>query len=199
MMNDFDLSRYDYTQDKRMMSMDDVHVHMLRRAVDLDTGIPCEDRVVVEIGSYRGRSTTALVHALEAGAIGLLHVVEVNPTQELVRLITESTCKDKIHLHTWPFWELDVEVNHMAFIDGDHRWPALADALACLALDVPIIAMHDSQSYPTLPKCWGAYTAANVLRKAKGRTVWEDAEKREGADTWRGFFVSASVPVEAMG
>lgn len=190
----FSLAPYAYTADAKGWSMDDLHIHLLRHACTLDTGIPPEKRIVVEIGAFQGRSTAALVHALESGDIGELHIVEVKPTPQLLKLIHESSDVDRIHLHTRPFWELDIPCNHLAFIDGDHRWPALADALAALTRGIPIIAMHDSHSH-TIPiaDTWGAHTAANILRTHPHRHTWQDAEKRPGMRTDRGFFVN-SIP-----
>ena len=191
-MKEFTLEDYSFTADTKGWSMDDLHIHMLRAVCAIDTGIPPQDRIAVEIGAFQGRSTAALVHALESGDIGHLHIVELKPTPPLLSLIHTSEAVDRITLHTRPFWEIDLPVNHMAFIDGNHKWPALADALACLAIQVPLIAMHDSQSHLIpIEGTWGAHLASSILRKCHGRFVWEDCEKRDGMRTDRGFFVSA--------
>lgn len=188
-----------YTADTKGWSMDLLHIRILRAACELDTGIRPHLRSAVEIGAFRGRSTAALIDALENHIIGELHVVEVKPTPELRRLIIDSPASAHIHLHTRPFWELDLGINHLAFIDGDHRWPALADALACLTREIPIIALHDSHSHLIpIPGTWGAHTAANILRQSTSRHTWEDHEKRPGLRTDRGFFISAVMPLAAQ-
>jgi hypothetical protein len=198
MNTQFDLSAYPYTADTKGWSMDELHIHLLRQACAIDTGIPPHERSVVEIGAFQGRSTAALVHALESGDIGHLHIVEVKPTPPLLRLIHESPASNHITLHTRPFWELDLPINHLAFIDGDHRWPALADALACLAMEIPLIAMHDSRSFPEYQDCWGATMAAAILRKTPTRHIFEDAQPRPNMKTTRGFFISSSLPIPSL-
>jgi hypothetical protein len=76
----------------------------------------------------------------------------------------------------------------LVFIDGDHRWPALADLATALALKTPVIAMHDTNSLTAgIESCWGSEMAASILREAPGRLWSEDKEKREGQHTQRGF------------
>jgi hypothetical protein len=193
-MNDI-LHKYQYTKEKKLWAMDDLHILLLRHALTLDTGIPPLQRTCVEIGSYRGRSTVAFIHALETGDIGQLHIIEPTPTPELRRVITETPAAPRIQLHTRPYWEIRPHANHLVLIDGDHRWPAIADTLTALTLQAPIIAMHDTHNFPTVPACWGAALAGDQLRQHTARHPWEDHQHRPGTNTFRGFLLSATFPI----
>jgi hypothetical protein len=164
------------------MFMDGHHLKML-------DGVLREHRpaTVMEIGSHKGVSTQPLLDALADGVITTLHIVEPSPTPELLARIRSCKASASIHLHTQPSWELNIPCDFV-LIDGDHRWPALADLAVCLAQRTPIIAMHDTRSLDVgIASCWGSTMAAAILRKASGREWHEDFEKRPGAWTERGF------------
>lgn len=185
----FDLAKYPLVWSD-WMQMDDRHVQMLYRAA-------CSEwrgtRVAVEIGSWKGRSTTALVEALNQGRLDHLHVIEVKPTRELREVLACARDASKVTLHTKPSWDLDLAAADFVFIDGDHRWPALADTLRAVTWGAKVICMHDSASFPRLQSCWGSWNAAKMLKQCPGRVYEEDCEDRAGEKTFRGFLVSRAV------
>jgi hypothetical protein len=187
----FDFEAYRFAYDDGRMPMDEYHIHLLHEACKIDVGVHALDKVAVEIGSYHGASTSALVEALNQGLIGHLHVVEIRPNEFLRRVLAMASDSSKVTLHTCPFWEVSIDRVHLVFIDGDHKWPAVGDAMRALTLGAEIICMHDSQSYPSIPGTWGAKLAAGMLKDCKDRHWFEDCESRNGWMTHRGFFVSA--------
>jgi hypothetical protein len=130
------------------------------------------------------------------GALDHLHLVEISPTAELRRAIALCAYPEKITLHTRPYWELELNVD-LAFIDGDHRWPAVADVFHAVSRSIPIIAMHDSASWPAIKSTWGAHMAASNLRRMAGRFMVEDRAERPGMATQRGFLVSVAEGVDS--
>ena len=160
--------------------------------------------VICEIGSLRGSSTSAFVEALSLRPDLFLHIYETYTTPELVRLLenTEEAVKRRIFF----YHRASYDMNHgplsaknyegprpnLVFIDGDHKWPAVADLGLCLTRGCGVICLHDTQRYsPRSWKiCFGSILAAEILRKAPDRTYWEDKEKRVGENTHRGFLVS---------
>jgi hypothetical protein len=189
----FDYSPYRFAHCGTHMPMDEYHIQLLFAAAKL---LPSGDRVAVEIGSYRGASTAALVEAVNQGFLSHLHVVEIKPTAQLRKIISMCRFPGKVTLHTKPSWELELKTVDLVFIDGDHKWPAVGDTLRALTWGASVICMHDSRSWPSISGTWGARLGANMLREAAGRNVFEDCESRSGMATHRGFFVSAATWVD---
>jgi hypothetical protein len=164
------------------MHMDEGHVLMLQALIEEHS-----PKVAVEIGSHDGVSTQAFLDALDSGFIEQFHIIELHITPALQARIDACKAKDRITVHLKPYWEARIEAD-LVFIDGDHRWPALADLATALALKTPVIAMHDTNSLTAgIESCWGSEMAASILREAPGRLWSEDKEKREGQHTQRGF------------
>jgi hypothetical protein len=189
----FDLGKYPLVESE-WMQMDDRHIYALHAAAVSEWTGP---RVAVEIGPWKGRTTCALIEALNAGKLDHLHVIEVKPTRELRAVLACAHDQSKVTLHTKPSWDLDLDAADFVFIDGDHRWPALADTLRALTWGAKVICMHDSQAYPRLPSCWGSHNAARMLKQHPGRTWEEDAEDRPNEKTFRGFLVSRATETTA--
>jgi hypothetical protein len=186
----FDFDPYRFAHDDGRMPMDEFHIHLLHEACKIDVGVHHLDKVAVEVGSYHGASTSALIEALNKGLIGHLHVVEIKPNDVLRRVLSMASDPSRVTLHTCPFWEISLDAVHLVFIDGDHKWPAVGDAMRALTLGASVIYMHDSQSYPSIPGTWGAKLAASMLKDCKDRHWFEDCVPRSGWMTHRGFFVS---------
>ena len=163
-------------------AMDLMHVELLRSLVEKSGA-----KRVMEIGSYQGHSTAAFLKVMDASKDLELHLVEPNPTPELLSLIAGSPHKDRIVLHRESSWEVNLPMDFV-FIDGSHEGPALADLAWALAQKTPFIAMHDTRSHShNIGGCWGAQLAADILRTASDRTWLCDEEKRTGLWTHRGF------------
>lgn len=189
----FDYGKYRFAHCGTTMPMDEYHIHLLHAACRL---APDGGQVAVEIGSYRGASTAALIEAVNLGYLTHLHIVEVKPTASLRQVIALCDFPDRVTLHTKPSWELELPRVDLVFIDGDHKWPAVGDTLRALTWGARVICMHDSRSYPVIPGTWGARMAAAMLREMAGRQVFEDSLQRNGMATHRGFLVSAAAGVD---
>lgn len=174
--------------------MDSKHINMLFRAAKL---IPFgSDRVAVDVGSCRVATTAALIEAQNQGFIGDLHIVKSEHSEELHNAIAMSKTPERVHLHTQRFWDAEIGACDFVFIDGDHRWPAVGNTLCALTSRAAVICMHQSRSWPAVPRTWGAKMAADMLRRAPGRSVFEDFESRAGMRTQRGLLVSCGAGVE---
>lgn len=179
-----DFDRYAYLKVPPIRNMDALHVQMLH-----DLLLEHQPHTAMEIGCCCGFSTLAFVAALDEGAIQELHLVEPTPQPSLRRLIAESGHGERITLHTQSSWDLRLPADFV-FIDGDHRWPALADALNALTLGADVIAFHDTRlwEYSSHPKSyWGAHLAAKLVSQDATRVWSEDAVDRPGMATRRGF------------
>lgn len=183
----FDFSPYSFTLDREHTPpwhMDPRHVAMLFAVLEKH-----RPRKAIEIGSYRGSSTAAFVEALNAGHIDELTCIERHPTPQLHRVLA-MVQRGKARVLPRASLECDFRGADIVFIDGDHGWPAIHEVARCLALDIPVIAMHDTQGHYG---CGGSALAAAVLREAVGREFTEDAEQRPGEFTHRGFLVSRKI------
>ncbi len=182
----FDLQKYPLFQSE-WMQMDDRHIYLLHQAAVS----PWEgSRVAVEIGPWKGRTTCALIEALNTGKLDHLHIIEPNVTDELLKVVACAKDPDKVMIHRTPSWDLrDIPSADFVFIDGDHRWPALADTLRAWTWGAKVICMRDTQSFPRLKDCWGSWNAAKLLRQHPEWTCVEDAIDRAGEKTFRGFAV----------
>ncbi len=177
---------------KPPMSMDLRHVEMLK-----DLLLATKPAVAVEIGSFKGHSTTAFLKAMEDLPDMQFHIVELAPTPELLKMIEG---RKNITLHRKAYWDLDIPGAGLVFVDGSHEWPALADTLTCLAQNVPVIAFHDTQAQAHgIPGCWGSALASKITSSSPSRFWYEDSEKREGEWTHRGFGVSSSAKMDLKG
>ena len=182
----YDLTKYPLVQSE-WMQMDDRHIYMLHEAAKL----PWKGtRVAVEIGPWKGRTTTALIEAINLGKLDHLHIIETTPTPELYQVIACATDPSKVTLHNVPSWKVPIEKADFVFVDGDHRWPALADTLRAVTWGAKVICMHDTQSYPKLKDCWGSFLAARMLRQSGEWDCTEDSVEREGEKTFRGFLIA---------
>lgn len=195
-MKTFDDAPYQFTHHPNGWDTDDMHIHALHAAACLDLGVSPGARIAVEVGSFRGKSTAALIEALNKGFLDHLHIVEVKPTESLRQVIALANDPAAVTLHTQPFWDIDIGPISFAFIDGDHRWPAVADTLRALSLGARVIALHDTQAWPRMADLWGSHLAAKTLKQFADRSWIEDAADRPGLRTFRGFLVSAVSGVD---
>lgn len=182
------LSDYDFTLESKPgapMHIDDRHWRIL-----YGIAMKCS-RHVVEIGSFRGRSTSAFVDAINDGAAFNLHLVEPNPSEQLRQVISMCKFPGRITLHKTKSTNWRIPNVDLWFIDGDHGWPAALDALNALVCEPKVIAMHDTRSARHgLAHCFGATLVADALISYAQRPSWEDAAVRPGEWTHRGLFLS---------
>jgi len=189
---DMDHSKYEYTRkgkDGEPWNTDIRHISILYR---LSLALPL-DSLIVEIGSWRGATATAYLEAMRWRPDLRLRLYETNIKKPLRHLIWKSgaTIRNRVDLRGKAAWDDLVEPAALAYIDGDHGWPALADLATCLAAKCHVIAAHDT--YLDWPVAHGSRLLGTLLRTAAGRHYYEDHETRPGERTDRGFIVSWPV------
>jgi hypothetical protein len=150
---------------------------------------------VMEIGSFQGASTTALLEALENNTIRKVILVECKPTHELASVI--QACKAHPS-DIQRFWcsSKDPHVRlvrpEFVFIDGDHGQPAIDETNFYLEQNTHFIALHDTYTMDSEKNksCWGTKKAASILRKHRDYVIYEDFVTRQGERTHRGFMLA---------
>ena len=182
----YDMSKYPLFPSE-WAQMDERHIYALHTAA-------CSDwqgsRIAVEIGSWKGRSTTALIEALNNGRLDHLHIIEIRPTPELHQVITCANDPSKVTLHTVSSWDAKIKNADFVFIDGDHKWAAAFDTLRAITWGAKVICMHDTQAHPRCGGCWGSAIVGQLMKDDKDWSWEEDCEDRPNEKTFRGFFVA---------
>lgn len=169
------------------MTTDVVHLAQLWAIVEDQ-----KPKRIVEVGSYRGGSACLWVEALEQGLTQEVHLFDLVIRDELRELVNNSSKRDRIVIHDYPYYRFPL-ASDFIFIDGDHGWGALADFLAAVTMDIPLIAAHDSHAHQAndlYSDCWGSWLACNLMRQSRRHNTWEDAKWRPGTRTERGLFIS---------
>ncbi len=145
----------------------------------------------LEIGSWRGWSTTAFIDALAAGKIVDCHICEPFPQQELLNRI--ANLRIGLHPETSVETLSDDGAWDFVFIDGDHQLSTvMAEAELLLRWKVPTIMAHDTCNGD--PGCEGPQHMKVMLQKA-GYLILEDAIRRDGELTHRGMLFATVDPL----
>ena len=183
--------------------MDERHVNIIHNIV-MDNNF----KTIVEIGSYMGYSTCALLAALDKGKQFNLHLVEPwqyrpEETSNLDEAIDWCTNKESIKIHNLQsdaFWSSacpkDID---LVMIDGDHHIPsASTDFFHVLKNNIPNIISHDSN--PPLKRLatakeWGSKIIADILKSHKDFKFLEDKESRAGERTYRGLLYATKEEI----
>jgi hypothetical protein len=170
-------------------AMDLLHIQLLHAATDLPMTTPMERRIAVEIGSFQGASTSALIEAVNQEKFAEFHIVEINPRAELMEIIAKCKFPDRVKLHAKCMWDIEFDRIDFIFIDGDHKYGAFADALTAMSYGAEVICIHDT-NMPMNRDFWGSCSLGRIFRRIPGRTHFEDRLARPGCHTHRGFLVS---------
>ena len=172
------------TQHVPPYNMDPLHIEKLYQICSI-----VKPKSVIEIGSFKGASTSAFIEALNAGHIESLAIFELHSTPELQKTIEQAKDQTSVTCNWHPYYDTPMYAD-LVLIDGDHGWPALADLAAALSMGVPTIVLHDSNTVNMgLKDCWGSQLACQILKASSLYECWEDKEKRPGMHTERGMFV----------
>jgi len=178
---------YAYTLDTRHDNppwhMDAIHIQQLYRLCER-----IRPRVVVEVGSYMGASTSAFVEAMKDGLIDKLLCYEIKPTEELIKTRDiasgrgfDATIVEKPY-PTAPIYA------DLILIDADHEHGAVLDTLAAVVMGCPHIVMHDHNCINVGLGCRGVDNSVRLLKQRAGWHWHEDTAKRAGMWTHRGLF-----------
>lgn len=180
---------YPYTLDTRHddppWHMDAIHIQQLYRLCER-----IRPRVVVEVGSYMGASTSAFVEAMKDGYIGQLVCHDISPTPELAK--TVESVKSHVQVIALPYPTVPIYAD-LILIDADHEHGAVLDTLAALCMGCPHIVMHDHNCINVGMGCRGVDNAVKLLKAAPNMRWHEDIKKRPGMWTHRGLFYAHHV------
>lgn len=164
--------------------MDAIHIQQLYRMCER-----IRPRTVVEVGGYKGASTSAFAEAMKDGLIETFTCYEIRPTKELHEVLAPYRACWEAGVVTTPYPEDPIYAD-LILIDGDHEHGAVADTLAALCMGCPHIVMHDSNSHTLGIGCHGVRQAVGLLKAHDGRKWCEDITERAGMHTQRGLFYS---------
>lgn len=146
-------------------------------------------RRVLEVGSYKGFSTVAFLDALDAGAVGEVHLCDPYPRIELRWLIAK---REGVHLHECPSTDLldrDGDFD-LLFVDGDHGEENCRRELTYFAeMNPTCFVAHDTGSAGRYPDCEGPGLFKRHFQ-GRGWYTIEDTLYRPGERTERGLFVA---------
>lgn len=149
---------------------------------------------ICEIGSWKGASASAFIEAMaqREDLRLVIHDIEIQPELYKVLNFRGPLVAHRVTVDVKPAYESMDSPADLVFIDGDHKWPALADLAVCLAMRCKVIVLHDTNGYsPQARKvAHGSCLAARILKRSPGRKYWEDCKRRKGERTHRGLLVS---------
>jgi hypothetical protein len=187
---------YPYTLDRAHDNppwhMDTIHIQQLYRMCER-----IRPRVVVEVGSYMGASTSAFVEAMKDGLIEELTCYETCPTVELLGLLDSvdaigSGANDRLNMEPYPSAPIYAD---LIFIDADHEHGCPLDVLAALCMGCPHIVLHDHNCINVGLGCRGVADSAKLLQASPLYRWNEDTMKRAGMWTHRGLFYAHRAEV----
>lgn len=179
---------YAYTLDTRHDNppwhMDAIHIQQLYRMCER-----IRPRVVVEVGSYMGCSTSAFVEAMQDFHVNELHCYDISPTTELRKVMAEGEPFGPVKLHEAAYPSSPIYAD-LILIDADHEAGCVLDVVAALCMGCPHIVLHDHNCINVGLGCRGVAESASLLKAAPGRVWRDDIKKRDGMWTHRGIFYS---------
>lgn len=175
------LDRWAYTMDANTppWAMDVRHIDMIAAVVRLN-GL----QSAVEIGCLNGRSTTAFVEAVEAGAeLRWLGLCDVEPTAALHRVIAEKPSRLWIDLVACARSKMPPWSAALWLIDGNHEYAFVRDDVAhARSHCAQILVLHDTDHH-------AVDGPRRVLAEIRDQfpVVFHDNAQRPGEETERGI------------
>ncbi len=177
----------------RPMAMDERHIfiiHEILKAWPFTSAL--------ELGSFRGASSTAFVEAINDGASMHATFCDVNLTDELRAVIDHCKHQEQIHLARMPSWSLLRTLKHYDFIlvDACHDMASVRKEMDELLLKLPLCVMaHDTNATASgYPAAEGAEMLKREFMKTPGYCCVEDCRVRAGEETQRGLFFATTDP-----
>lgn len=169
-----------------IMHMDRVHVHWMLAAFRA-----LKPTRVIEIGCYKGVSTTAIIQAYDEGAVQEVHLVDIN-IQPTVR----NMARPNVHFHEMASTQALPQIachtgDTIVIIDGDHTWNCVRHELPLALAKNPVaIIAHDVTAEAA---GYGACDGAHRLWQELQRQQWRcfvDCKRRDNAETHRGLLMA---------
>lgn len=171
-------------------NMDVIHIQQLYRLCER-----IKPRVVVEVGSYMGASTSAFVEAMRDGYVEQLYCYDIRPLPSLHDVAGRAP-NGNVVIVDRPYPDLPRYAD-LIFIDGDHEHGCGWDTLAAVVEGCPHIVMHDSNAINVGLGCRGVARAVGLLQGARDLRWHHDCRKRAGMWTHRGLFYAHHALVKS--
>lgn len=150
----------------------------------------------LELGSWRGASSTAFIQAINAGRLEQVTFCDLTIQESLLDVIGACDYPDRVRVTTEQSWDVleSGEDYDFILVDASHDLESVANELARLVLRKPRVVMaHDTNATAAgYPKCEGAQLLKEIFTGMEGYKCHEDAVKREGERTERGLFLATN-------
>jgi predicted O-methyltransferase YrrM len=176
-----------------IMSMDRLHVEWLLRVLR-----EIEPRCVVEIGCWKGVSTTAIAEACRGGHVDEAHLIDIDikPTVRQLANAYGFAVHQMRSVEALPLVKARGDV--LVVVDGDHSLACVRDELPLiLAMQPGVIVAHDVTAEAAgYGECDGARWLWEELQRA-GWLCTVDCRRRPGASTHRGLLVACRDLLDA--
>jgi hypothetical protein len=178
-------------------AMDKRHVYTVH---DILAAWPFQN--ALELGSYRGASSTAFIEAINGGAKMTATFSEIAPLSSLHEVIGNCRHPERVRLTKEPSWNVLESFDHFDFVlvDAYHGIAPVKRELQGLLVRRPLCIMaHDTNATDAgYEKAEGAKLLGETIRGLPGYFGFplydciEDAKRRNGEGTERGLFFATT-------
>lgn len=157
---------------------------------------------VLEIGCYKGYSSTAFVQAINAGQPFAAEFCDIQIQPSLRKVLATCQHPERIVIHQRSSHDLLAGPANgpydLVFVDGNHRLEAVGpEIVELLKRQTPCIVAHDTAaSTAGYTDCEGAHYLKKAVQYEPGYYCLEDCEPRPDEATHRGFFVGVRENLE---
>lgn len=173
------------------MAMDRRHIYMLHAVL-----LAYPFRNVLELGSYRGASSTAFIEAINVRPEMQVTFCDVNPTDSLWEVTGNCLRPDQVRVTKDPSWNVleSAEDYDFVLVDANHDLASVTAELHRLVVRRPLCVMaHDTNATAAgYPHAEGAQLLKRTFRTLDGYWSIEDAIDRPGEETSRGLFLATT-------
>lgn len=150
----------------------------------------------LEIGCLNGASSTAFVEAINVGRLDRATFCDIDLRDHLKQVL--ANCRDPSRVTT--FWGRSAELlsqpprYDFVFVDGDHRWAAVAEEVDWLVAQQPMCVMaHDTAAeIAGIPDCGGPQYLKWRFQTLAPYFCLEDNAVRAEEGTFRGMFLATT-------
>jgi predicted O-methyltransferase YrrM len=177
----------------RYMAMDERHVAMLHGVL---SGWPFKN--ALELGSFRGASSTAFVEAINNGSPMVATFCDAEPTESLWSVVRNCSQPGRVRVTADLSWHVleSPETFDFVLVDANHDLESVTLELERLLIRKPLCVMaHDTNATRMgYPKAEGAHHLKRTFQQHDDYYCIEDAARREGEQTERGLFLATTDP-----
>jgi hypothetical protein len=179
----YDFEKYNYTFEPKTMCMDLRHIYMVYNIL-----INNDFKNVLEIGSFRGASTTAFLEAMIIKPNLNVSICDIDITPHLQTLINSCQTKDRLKILNTHSKNVINSGYDLICVDGDHTYNNVKEEVDLLLKNnIGTILAHDTNAQIAgYALCEGSHYLGITLKQ---QYLWcEDVKDRPNELTKRGFF-----------